>query len=220
MPSNPHQNTQALQAFHKAKVLAYWSLSGLVVPFAGIILGVISLSRLTVLTPGNDEEYWTIQRVRRFAWSGIGLSVTVTILTIAGGIYLVTRSSPAASSNSSTASSSAPTTVSGSLSLHDPDSFSGLSSGTACEGSNGYNDITQGAQVTVSDNSGSILAVSSSGMSAGTADGSGNCVFSFTIDNVPYSQFYQFQVSHRGQLAYSYQQLSSDNFQIATTLGN
>ena len=148
-----------------------------------------------------------------------GIVAIIIIVALASGLgWVLIKQHKAQPTNSSSSSSSSNTNnVTGTLSLKDT-SFVNMTSGDACEGSGGYSDITQGAQVVASDNANTILAVSS--LSAGVADGSGNCVFSFTINNVPYSAFYQFQVSHRGQLAYSYQQLSSNNFAISTTLGN
>lgn len=109
--------------------------------------------------------------------------------------------------------------ITGSLSLHDPTSFANLSNGDACEGSGGYSDIKQGAQTVASDSHGTVLALSQ--LDAGQADGAaGDCKFGFTIDSVPYSDFYKFQISHRGELDYSYQELSTNDFSISTTLGN
>ena len=108
--------------------------------------------------------------------------------------------------------------VTGTFSLED---VSYGKKGDSCDGYDGvdsYRDIIQGAQVTVSNNdANSIIATSSLG--EGKVDDSGNCVFSFKVNNVPYSNVYQFQVSHRGQVIYSRQKISDQNFNVDMTLG-
>lgn len=215
MAAEAHQNQNALRVFRKAQLLSYWSLSGIIVPLAGIILGTISLSTVSVLAPSTDDELLAVQRIRRFSWAGIGISVMMTIVAAVGLVLLFTHHTLSATNLSGGNGSN---TVTGTLSLHDDQLFGADQSGSACQGSGGYDDIAEGAQVVASDGSGKVLAVSQ--LDAGKADGSGSCVFSFTINNVPYSNFYQLEVSHRGELDYSYQQLSASNFNIATTLGN
>jgi hypothetical protein len=188
--------------------MAYWSLSGLVLPIAGVILGIISLSTVGVISPTTDKERLDISRVRRFAWVGIILSIVMAIAGTIGVVYLRHHDNVAADSNA----------VTGTLTLHDQASFGSMQSGDSCQGSDGYDDIVSGAQVVVSNDSGSVLALSQ--LDDGVADGSGNCVFNFAIDKVPRSNFYRFEVSHRGQLDYSYQQLSSAGFSVAMTLGD
>lgn len=156
----------------------------------------------------------------RYSRKAIIASVLITAMVMVGGIIIlgVIRKHNAASSSASLdAQTSSSHTLTGTMSLHDPTSFAGLASGASCSGSGGYSDISTDAQVTVSDGASTVLAVSN--LNPGKADGSGNCVFDFTVNNVPNANFYQVEVSHRGKLDYSYQQLSADNFQISTTLG-
>jgi hypothetical protein len=79
----------------------------------------------------------------------------------------------------------------------------------------GYSDITQGAQVTVSAG-GRVLAVGE--LQEGTEPGdSGTCDFPFTVSGVPGGHsLYGVQVSHRGTLYYSRAQLRAG---ITMTLG-
>lgn len=159
-----------------------------------------------------NEEWATNHKKLVIIGSSIAL---VALVVVAGWIFIGRHRAAVANGLSSLTNST--NTVTGTMSLKDT-AFSGLASGTACSGTDaGYSDITEGAQVTVSNNSGSILALSSLG--AGQADGSGNCVFVFTVPNVPYSSFYQIEVAHRGKVDYSYHDLSSQGFSVGMTLG-
>lgn len=215
-------NPQATDAFYKAQSLAYWSFCGLIIPLVGVILGAMSKSRLRLLSSGNPEEQSEIERTRRIASWGFGISLALLVIYVIAAITwgIIIGLAAGKSTNSTTGSNSSSSThdITGSLSLHDTTTFSSMQNGDACEGSGGYSDITQGAQAVASDSNGTVLALSQ--LNAGQADGNGNCVFSFTIPSVPYSNFYKFQVSHRGELDYSYQQISANNFSISTTLGN
>jgi len=88
-----------------------------------------------------------------------------------------------------------------------------------CEGDGGYSDINQGAKVTVRNGEGDILTVSDLG--EGLADEFGaDCVFNFNLNDVPNSKVYQFEVSHRGEVVYSKQQLAEKDFKINLSLGD
>ncbi len=86
------------------------------------------------------------------------------------------------------------TVVSGSGSL-----YSGSSYG-ACTLSGGYDDITAGTTVTVRDSSGTIAGVGALGSGTGSSYG---CAFSFTVDDVPVSDFYTVEVGHRGEVTFT-----------------
>lgn len=70
--------------------------------------------------------------------------------------------------------------------------------GTTCAGTGGYSDIRSGAGVTVYDAAGNV--VGSGSLDSGTVTSSG-CDFDFTVPNVPNSNMYQYEISHRGRLA-------------------
>lgn len=96
-----------------------------------------------------------------------------------------------ASHTSSSTSSSATTAVHGTLTLPD----GGYSSiGTTCSGSGGYQDISAGVAVTIGDQTGKTLAVTSLG--AGSFGG-GGCQFPFSA-SVPAAASYTVTISHRG----------------------
>lgn len=93
------------------------------------------------------------------------------------------------------------TTVSGHLELSqgsepytDPNFVKGSGQ---CFGTSGYDDITEGASVTVEDASGTV--VGSGSLGAGHPS-PGVCVFAFTVKGVPSSKFYKVEVSHRGYI--------------------
>jgi len=96
-----------------------------------------------------------------------------------------------ASHTSSGGSSSASTAVHGTLTLPD----GGYTSvGTTCAGSGGYQDISAGVAVTIGDQTGKTLAVTS--LQAGTFGG-GGCQFAFSA-KVATATTYTVTISHRG----------------------
>jgi hypothetical protein len=106
-------------------------------------------------------------------------------------------------------------TVTGQLALT---TASDLSTGSSCEGTGGYSDISPGTQVVIEDETGSTLATSS--FDAGSFDGV-SCVFEFTFDDVPKAAFYRVhQSSDRGVLQYSYQDMVDSDWSVYLTLGD
>lgn len=90
--------------------------------------------------------------------------------------------------------------VTGTLTLTDDKAIWSL--GMDCQGSRGFDDIREGAQVIVTDADGKTVAVSRLGR--GTASTSTSCVFPVEIKGVPGgSDFYGITVSHRRGLTYS-----------------
>jgi 2',3'-cyclic-nucleotide 2'-phosphodiesterase (5'-nucleotidase family) len=101
--------------------------------------------------------------------------------------------------------------LTGRLTLHDADTAA-----AACVGQGGYSDIAEGADVVVKDQAGVVVA--SSTLTTGQRNGD-ECVYVFAVDNVPKASFYSVEVSHRGQLHYSYDQMQSSDWTVAMTLG-
>ncbi|WP_345383275.1 hypothetical protein [Pseudonocardia yuanmonensis] len=82
-----------------------------------------------------------------------------------------------------------------------------VSAGSACSGSGGYSDVHAGTGVTISNATGAVIATGS--LSAGRAS-STTCDFTFTVPDVPAGEdFYQVEVSHRGTLTYTADELRS-----------
>lgn len=106
--------------------------------------------------------------------------------------------------------------ISGTFTLSDPQLD--FKNGEVCWGSGGYKDISNIAQVKVSDGADKILAVASLG--DGKMDGDYKCVFSFTVQGVPRSDIYQFEVANRGKITYSQNDIKENNNTVELSLGN
>ncbi|GAA2287577.1 hypothetical protein GCM10010415_68430 [Streptomyces atrovirens] len=92
----------------------------------------------------------------------------------------------------------------------------GLASGDPCTGTDGYSDIDFGAQVSVTDAAGTLVAKGGLGLGRKTELG---CEFPFTVDDItPGSKFYTVEVSHRGGLTQTEDELRSGG--LAFTLGD
>lgn len=74
------------------------------------------------------------------------------------------------------------------------DNFSTV--GGTCTGSGGYDDLSQGASVTIHDPTGKVIATGALQEGHGV-DGIG-CLFNWRITNVPREKFYGVEISHRG----------------------
>lgn len=80
----------------------------------------------------------------------------------------------------------------------------------------GYDDIRDGADVTVKDGAGELLGTGV--LTGGTATDVG-VTFAFTVEGVPDSDFYQVEVSHRGALSYSRAELEDAGWVVEASLG-
>jgi hypothetical protein len=92
------------------------------------------------------------------------------------------------------------------------------SSSNGCYGTGGYADISAGAAVTVSDESGKILGTSQ--LEAGKTSGQASCVFAFKVTGLPDANFYRVEVSHRGQVVYSKSDLDKSGWKVDLSLGS
>jgi len=106
--------------------------------------------------------------------------------------------------------------ITGTLTLSDSD-FLFLKNGDPCSGSGGYSDIHGGAQVVVKDESDELIATGS--LSAGHVS-SGQCDFPIAVRNVPDANFYTIQVSHRGGISYSREELKAKGWMVGLSLGD
>lgn len=91
-------------------------------------------------------------------------------------------------------------TLRGSLTLKNPVALD--SNYTRCSGTSGYDDIVQGAAVTVYDAGGAVVGSGSLGAGKYATPGEdSSCVFRFAVTGVSSgSKFYQVEVSHRGKV--------------------
>lgn len=156
--------------------------------------------------------------------SPMALALTAAIAVIAGlaaALIAVTTSrhdgdarKTAATTRASSTATPAAVTVSGAVRMQrydDPHSqfktanWRKLGS-LNCEGVGGYDDMTEGATVTVYDSTGKVIGAGA--LMEGLA-GDDLCVWSFTVDNVPDAPFYQVEVSHRGKVTVARSEASS-----------
>lgn len=130
---------------------------------------------------------------------------------------------PAAAPAAATSSSAATFTLGGTFTLklgafHWDHAADGSS---PCTGREGYDDITAGTPVVVTDQGGSTIATGSLGAGSATVDSATGratqCVFAIEVPSVPDRPFYGVTVSHRGTQTYSAEQAKSG--QVTLTLG-
>lgn len=97
-----------------------------------------------------------------------------------------------------------------------------------CKGSGGYSDISEGTQVVVKNGQGTILATGRLGVGTfppipspapKTPPTTDICGFAFLVPAIPDSDFYSIEVSHRGALVYSREDLKAKGWQVALSLG-
>ena len=82
----------------------------------------------------------------------------------------------------------------------------------------GYSDIHPGTSVTVRDEAGKILATTTLG--AGHYESAEGCVYGFEVADLPDAKFYQVEVSHRGEITYSEDELNASGWNVALELGS
>lgn len=138
------------------------------------------------------------------------IAIIILFVLIGGTIAVVTLNGHSGAS---------PHTITGRLSLHDTsESQSGIVTyGTSCSGAGGYSDIGSGTQVTVTNESGKVLATSSLGVGSGVIV----CDFDFTV-KVPNASFYRIEIGggRRGVMTYSRQQMEDAGWSVNLTLGS
>lgn len=103
------------------------------------------------------------------------------------------------------------------LELTDSTSYAGLAPGATCSGEGGYSDIAPTTNVTVTNQSGTIIAAAPLG--AGTFNGT-VCDFSTSFAVPKGATFYGFTVSHRGTITDSAAQLAAADNTVTMTLGS
>ncbi|MFF0109554.1 hypothetical protein [Streptomyces hirsutus] len=92
----------------------------------------------------------------------------------------------------------------------------GLEPGELCSGTGGYSDVDFGTQVNVTDAAGTLVAMGSLGFGEKAELG---CEFPFTVDDIPPgSKFYTVEVSHRGGLTQTENELRAGS--LSFTLGD
>lgn len=85
-----------------------------------------------------------------------------------------------------------------------------------CSGIGGYSDITAGAQITVRNEFGDILAVSR--LEPDPLAGTDECRFQFTAE-VPEAAFYSLTMGRRGEITYAFEDMVENDWTVELTLG-
>jgi hypothetical protein len=93
-------------------------------------------------------------------------------------------------------------------------------SGYKCAGSGGYDDIGQGAQVVVKDGSGNTIATGELHEGRSQRSYASSCSFDFAVTNVSAVDFYSIEVSHRGAITFSREELEAKGWNVGVTLGD
>ena len=160
---------------------------------------------------------------RRGRKIALWLALVALVVAAAGGIGYLTSSqtdsddldgAKGATGGDSTATSIAKGTITGSLTLIDSQTAS-----NGCDGEGGYSDIGGGMNITLKNETGTILATST--MSPGRRDQSVSCVYDFTFTNVPRAKFYVVTMGsgRRGDLTYSHEELVAKGNRVTIVLG-
>lgn len=164
-------------------------------------------------TAGETEVSGAGDTRRRRSAALIAVAAAVAVLVIAGVVGVVLSQSSSTSHR-----------IGGTMLLKQG-SISGKE-GDSCYGEGGYNDIRAGASVTVSNGDGKLLATGLLGAGTQVYSSSGPslklfyCQFPVNVDTkVPRADFYKVEVTHRGAIAYSYDDMKSRDWQVALTLG-
>lgn len=126
--------------------------------------------------------------------------VAVVVLAACGG-----------GSSSTTVNGTVSVPAAGAQIVH-PDGSADLS----CSTTSGFSDIRLGAQVRVTDESGTLLGTTE--LSVGTRQ-EDRCVLPFTVKVPGGKSFYQFEVSHRGLVSFSADDLKRQGGRVELTVG-
>lgn len=96
-----------------------------------------------------------------------------------------------------------------------------LAVGEECEGDGGYDDIAGGAQVQVSDESGTTIGTAQLETGEITDLYQGEiptCTWRFTVPDVGDAKFYEVEVSHRGGIKYSQEEMEKSDWKVELSL--
>jgi hypothetical protein len=177
-------------------------------------------------TPDGKQRYWDGSAWTDLPWvepAGVtattpgGTSNTRRLILILGGavvlLILIIIAVVVATSVVHKAVTPTTFTLRGTMAITDDTGFSG---GTSCAGTEGYDDITSGAQVIIHNQVDKTIATGE--LEGGEVDGD-SCVFKFAVPDVPLGQtFYRVEVSHRGFVEFTAKQARAGD--VGVSLGN
>lgn len=109
--------------------------------------------------------------------------------------------------------------IKGSFQLVD-ENIGGEVTSNNCYGTGGFNDIRGGMPVTIRDEKSLIIAMgaTSEGTHSAGKNSDVQCVFEFKIERVPKTNFYTIEIGRRGQLNYSFEDMSTRNWEVSLRL--
>lgn len=90
--------------------------------------------------------------------------------------------------------------------------------GTECWGVGGYGDLSEGTEVTIRDGAGDLIGTGS--LDAGTTVGDGDCTFLWKIGSVPEVDFYEIEVSERGGITRTLEEMESEGWTVVGSIGD
>lgn len=138
----------------------------------------------------------------------------VVFLALGFGVYAVTNS---------VGQKATPTTmtqeqhvVTGTFLLSGTEGEDFFADGGGCQGTSGYDDVEPGLQVTISDQSGTVIG--NGALDSGEVQEAG-CVFRFQV-NIPVASFYKVAVGRRGEISYSLDQMKQASWSVELSLGD
>lgn len=135
---------------------------------------------------------------RRLSPPAAGLLGALVGASLVGGLWAITANSH---------SGPGTFTLTGSFTLTEGAS----DNGSGCEGSGGYDDISEGTSVTVYGANGDVIATGQLGDSESSSYGT--CDFGVSVPDVPKGQkFYKVEVSHRGTIQLTAKEAENDGF--------
>lgn len=89
---------------------------------------------------------------------------------------------------------------------------------STCNGSGGYSDIREGANIVAKDGAGKVLGTANlKGDPAGSS--AAKCSYTWTM-NVPDADFYVFTLGRRGDITYSKDELAGAGWTVGLTIGS
>jgi hypothetical protein len=88
----------------------------------------------------------------------------------------------------------------------------------SCIGTGGFDDISDGTQVVVTNTNGTVIGQGS--LESGSQKEMVTCVYDFTVSGLPRATFYGVTVSHRGEQNYSFERLAQTGWKVRLDLSS
>lgn len=149
---------------------------------------------------------------KRPGTKGPAIAAVVIILLVVGGVILFLGKVFSGPPPSVTPAAPTSFTFTGILQMHISDTTAGVE---YCSGKGGYDDIKEGALVTIYDETGKVIQTGT--LPTGSSEDP-HCNWHISIPNVPIdAKFYQVEISHRGKITVSAADAQAGNFGV--TLG-